>query len=318
MSRPPPRRDGAGAGGRGEGGGVPRDGGARGEGGRRGEGAGVPRDGGAASGMPPGVRDFIFRVYGKYHRPEFIPPDPLELVLPWERVEDREIAALVASSFALGRVGGILRAAAEVLALLGPRPREGLVSLSPEDIRRGFAGFRYRFFGPHQGANFLMALRRAVLDYGSLENLFAAGMDASHETVMPALGFFADEIQRRAPGDFGILLCDPRRGSAAKRLHLFLRWMVRRDSVDPGGWTAAPPEKLVVPLDTHMHSLALRLGLTRRRSADIAAALDTTRSLRLLDPRDPVRFDFSLCRLGIRPRAAMDENLYGNSRQTLS
>jgi uncharacterized protein (TIGR02757 family) len=180
-------------------------------------------------------------------------------------------------------------------------------------LRRLFADFRYRFFGPGEVSAFLSAVREAVVACGSLEALFAAGYKDGHDTVLPALEAFAAELRRMAPGDFGILLCDPRRGSAAKRLNLFLRWMVRKDAIDPGGWTAVPASKLVVPLDTHNHALALRLGLTCRRSPDLRAALDMTEALRGLDPRDPVKFDFSLTRLGIHPGVREARNLGGNS-----
>jgi uncharacterized protein (TIGR02757 family) len=96
------------------------------------------------------------------------------------------------------------------------------------------------------------------------------------------------------------LLPAPRDGSACKRLMLFLRWMVRHDEVDVGAWTSLTPAELVIPLDTHVHRIALALGLTRRASADLRAALETTAALRVFDPIDPVRFDFSLARLGIR------------------
>jgi len=95
------------------------------------------------------------------------------------------------------------------------------------------------------------------------------------------------------------LLPDPRLGSACKRLNLYLRWMVRRDAVDPGGWNV-PPAKLVVPLDTHMHALGRALGLTDRRSADLRTALEITAAFRAIAPDDPVRYDFALTRLGMR------------------
>ena len=94
---------------------------------------------------------------------------------------------------------------------------------------------------------------------------------------------------------------DPAAGSACKRLHLFLRWMVRSDDVDPGPWTSVPAGKLVIPLDTHLHRLAAKLGATRRRSADRTTALEITEAFRRIRPDDPVRYDFALTRLGIRP-----------------
>ncbi|MBW2545477.1 MAG: TIGR02757 family protein, partial [Deltaproteobacteria bacterium] len=96
----------------------------------------------------------------------------------------------------------------------------------------------------------------------------------------------------------------PAKGSACKRLNLFLRWMVRRDDVDPGGWDDIPPSKLVIPLDTHMHRICLAFGFTKRKQADMKTALEITDSFRAIVPDDPVRYDFALTRLGIRKDAA--------------
>jgi uncharacterized protein (TIGR02757 family) len=98
-------------------------------------------------------------------------------------------------------------------------------------------------------------------------------------------------------------------GSACKRLNLFLRWMVRQDGVDPGGWDNVPQSKLIVPVDTHMHRICLRLGLTTRKQANMATALEITEGFRALAPDDPVRYDFSLTRLGIRRDADLADCL---------
>jgi uncharacterized protein (TIGR02757 family) len=97
-----------------------------------------------------------------------------------------------------------------------------------------------------------------------------------------------------------------KRGSAAKRWHLFLRWLVRADEVDPGGWTRVPMSRLVVPMETHMHRICATLGILSRKSADGRAALEITEFFRRLDPADPARFDFSLTRLGIHPDAGRE------------
>ncbi len=101
------------------------------------------------------------------------------------------------------------------------------------------------------------------------------------------------------PSDMTMLLPSPGKGSACKRLNLFLRWMVRSDDVDPGGWSGVDAGKLIVPLDTHMHRMGLEVGLTRRKQADMQAALEVTRAFRTIAPEDPVRYDFALTRLGI-------------------
>ena len=108
------------------------------------------------------------------------------------------------------------------------------------------------------------------------------------------------ELSAPFPGKPRSLLPSPVAGSACKRLNLFLRWMVRRDEVDPGGWDHVPPSKLIVPLDIHMHRISLQLGLTGRKQANLKAACEITNAFRAIEPDDPVRYDFSLTRLGIR------------------
>jgi len=116
------------------------------------------------------------------------------------------------------------------------------------------------------------------------------------DTVIPALEGFAKAF---FPSGSPFLIPAPSKGSACKRLNLFLRWMVRQDEVDPGGWDLIPPSKLVVPLDTHMHRIGLLLSFTNRKQADLQTALEITDAFRKVAPHDPVKYDFVLTRLGI-------------------
>jgi uncharacterized protein (TIGR02757 family) len=112
-------------------------------------------------------------------------------------------------------------------------------------------------------------------------------------------------LRAEARGARNYLLPDPAAGSACKRLHLYLRWMVRRDAVDPGGWSRVRARQLVAPVDVHMHRLGRALGFTKRRQADARTALEITAALRRFAPHDPVRYDFALTRLGIRDDARL-------------
>ena len=144
----------------------------------------------------------------------------------------------------------------------------------------------------------LFSAKRVIERYGSLQACFAAGLNGD-DTVLPALSSFTKELALSGGLSNG-LLPSPAGGSACKRLNLFLRWMVRRDDVDPGGWDGVPASKLIVPLDTHMHRIGLALGLTGRRQADLRTAAEITAAFRAIAPDDPVRYDFALTRLGIR------------------
>ncbi|MCP4642670.1 MAG: DUF2400 domain-containing protein, partial [bacterium] len=126
------------------------------------------------------------------------------------------------------------------------------------------------------------------------------------DTIVGALTGLVMELSAFAPGSR--VLADPARGSACKRLHLMLRWLVRRDEVDPGGWDSdISPRLPLVPVDVHMHRIALALGLTRRNAADGRTVLEITRAFAAVSPDDPVRYDFSLTRVGLNPEVPTPE-----------
>jgi uncharacterized protein (TIGR02757 family) len=146
----------------------------------------------------------------------------------------------------------------------------------------------------------LLGARRVIRLYGSLHACFAAGLRETDDTVIPALTDFVKELMGGDVPCDKYLVPEPGRGSACKRLHLYLRWMVRKDAVDPGGWDGIPASKLVIPLDTHMYQIGVALRLTKRNQADLRTALEITNAFREIVPEDPVRYDFALTRLGIR------------------
>ena len=258
------------------------------------------------------------RWYLRYHSPAFIEPDPLQCVLSCADPGDREVTAFIAASLALGRVRGILTAVEEALErvqrLGGGSLRDSVAKASADDLHAVAEGFVYRFFDSSQFCGLLEGLKRVLGEYGSLEGCFAHGMrthgsagrradGVDGEPILSGARRLVDEIRHAADGrlDRSILLARPQNGSACKRLFLFLRWMVRRDAIDPGGWTAIDPSDLLVPVDTHMLRIARMLGLTSRSGASLAVSAEITGWFRRMDPADPVRFDFSLTRAGIHP-----------------
>jgi uncharacterized protein (TIGR02757 family) len=246
------------------------------------------------------MKAFLEGVFESFHRPEFISPDPLEFLHRYHDPWDREIVGLVASSLAYGRVQQILKSVGRVLGQMGPSPRAFIEETGEKDVREIFRGFRHRFTTGDEISDLLVGAGRAVRRHGSLGTCFAAGMSGSDDTTIPALNAFTREISSLAScGMKSSLVPDPCRKSACKRLHLYLRWMVRSDSIDPGVWTGISPARLVVPLDTHMFGISRRLGMTARSQADEKAALEITAGFRRMCPADPVRYDFSLTRLGI-------------------
>jgi uncharacterized protein (TIGR02757 family) len=245
-------------------------------------------------------RDNLDDLYARYNRREFVHPDPLAFLYGYGRERDREIVGLVASSLAYGRVAQIMKSIASVLERMGSSPFLFLMNASQEDLLSTFGEFRHRFTSGGDISFMLWSAREAIARHGSLHECFCAGLGQRDETVLPALSTFVKALRLAAPGCRSGFLPSPDEGSACKRWNLFLRWMVRHDDVDPGGWTGVPPSRLIVPLDTHMHRIALGLGLTRRRQADGKTALEITRAFRKVAPEDPVRYDFVLTRMGIR------------------
>lgn len=244
------------------------------------------------------LRAFLDGLYFAYSRRELISPDPLEFLKPYD-LPDREVVALVASSLAYGRVAQILRSVRRVLNALGPHPRRFLLERS-ERLPEALSGFKHRFTTPEDVVTLLSRTALALREHGSLEGLLRACLaEGGGRDLLPALDRFADTLWPADRRGFP-LIAAPRDGSACKRLFLFLKWMVRCDDVDPGGWTVLGPEDLIMPVDTHVHAIAVRLGLTDRKQADLRSAIEITDAFRRICPRDPTRYDFVLTRFGIR------------------
>ncbi len=238
-------------------------------------------------------------------RSEAGPTDPVHLVRRYADPLDREVAGLICAVFAYGQVETLCRAAESILAALGPSPRAALLE-GRHRMRSFCPRFRYRFNRRRDLIGLLHAVAGMLGDEGSLGRALAARRRAAAD-MTEALGDWVADLRARAEERTGRsrgldhLLADPRRGSACKRWWLYLRWMVRRDDgTDLGVWSGLiPASDLLVPLDTHWIRLAPRLGLTRRRTPGGAMAREITAALRRIDPRDPVRYDYPVCHLGI-------------------
>ncbi len=232
-------------------------------------------------------------------------PDPLEFLYEYPDRDEREIVGLIAASLAYGRVSQILHSVRAVLDHLGPSPRQFVEGASPGQLRQAFDGFKHRWTTGQEVAELLGGVRRVLVRYGSLREAFVAGLRPEDESVQRALEGFLAELRLGGVCRGNSLVPMVGSTAACKRMHLFLRWMVRRDEVDPGGWDEVPPRLLIVPLDTHMHRLGRALGLSGRRQGDLRTAMEITRAFGPFSGEDPVRYDFSLTRLGIR--AELDE-----------
>lgn len=239
-------------------------------------------------------------LYTSYNSRKWVHPDPLEYLYHYPDLRDREIVGLIASSLAYGRVSYILRSVSVVLKEMGPSPYEFLRLETASSLEQTFLDFRHRFTTGKELAQMLTGIKDVIERFGSLYACFFAGLRQDHETVFPALSFLVKNLRVAFDGHRHSLLPLPEKGSACKRLNLFLRWMVRKDNVDPGGWRGVGPSRLIIPLDTHMHRICALLKLTNRKSSDMRTAIAITCAFSQMEPRDPVRYDFALTRLGIR------------------
>ncbi|HAT72273.1 MAG TPA: TIGR02757 family protein, partial [Elusimicrobia bacterium] len=204
----------------------------------------------------------------------------------------------IAACLAYGNVTQILKSVEKVLSLMGASPAAWLRKSQPAGIKKAFTGFKHRFTTGAEMALFLLNIKHTVEKSGSLENLFLAGYDKNEATVENAIYKFVDNLG--ALGRTPSLTPHPRHKSSFKRINLFLRWMVRKDSVDPGVWTKVSPAKLIVPLDTHMRQVSMSIGITRRKDTSMKTAAEITAYFRKIEPSDPVKYDFALTRAGIR------------------
>lgn len=240
-------------------------------------------------------------IYKKYNKRALVNPDPLIFLYNYNVAQDREITALISASLAYGRVSQILKSVAIVLGTLGKNPHKYLNSTSENNIKKSLKGFKHRFTTDEEITDMLIGIKMVIQKYGSLQELFYINTKNEDENILKPLSYFVSEIKKAGNLKKTTLLSDPERGSACKRLNLFLRWMIRSDEVDPGGWNKISPAKLIVPLDTHMYQFAKCYKMTKRKNADIKTAIEITESFKKISPQDPVKYDFSITRFGIRP-----------------
>jgi uncharacterized protein (TIGR02757 family) len=248
------------------------------------------------------------RLYHEFNQADAI-ADPVNLVRRYRSPEDREIAGFCAAALAFGRVASVNRSIESLYSLIGAEPARFVRAFDPAREAGRFAPFVHRWTRGSDLVALLWVLRQMLERSGSIESFFLEGDAPSAPDVGPALDAFGRRAlafdvraiygRRRPRPGLAYFFPRPSSGSACKRLNLFLRWMARRDGVDLGAWTRLSPSRLVVPLDTHVIRLGRCLRLTRYSSPGWKMAAEITATLRALDPLDPVRFDFSICHVGM-------------------
>lgn len=244
--------------------------------------------------------------------PRYLDTDPLGVVHEYTAPEDIEVAGFVTAALAYGGAGQIRSSAMAVLARAGASParfaREA-ASMKPEALVSRFDGLKHRWTDSGDIAFLFRAVGEMIREHGGIGTLVRDLDDPVEETIEGVLTRFASWIHTRYSPEFRLndsrtsissLVPSPANGSACKRMAMYFRWMARGpDGVDFGIWKHISPARLVIPVDRHIARMAVLLGLTTRRSPDWKMALEITRTLRALDPEDPIRYDFALVRPGI-------------------
>jgi uncharacterized protein (TIGR02757 family) len=260
----------------------------------------------------PSLKPTLDRLYADYNHADSA-TDPIQIVRRFTRADDREVVAFCAAALAFGRVASVLQSIERLVAIMGGRPAAYVRQFEPTRDAAAFAGLVHRWIRERDLVALLWLLRQMLDRAGTIEAFFLEGYDDTAADIEGALDSFSARAMaldltaaygragRASARPRGVAYFFPRpsKGSACKRLNLFLRWMVRRDALDLGVWTRVSAAKLVVPLDTHVIRVGRCLQLTRYTSPGWKMARDITASLKLIDPRDPVRYDFSLCHLGM-------------------
>jgi len=272
------------------------------------------------------VKAFLDDAVERYHRPEFLVTDPLQVAHRYGAPEDQEVVGLLAAAFASGNIRAILSVLEKILAVLGEHPAEWLRRRRPEEVRGAFPGIYHRWVRESDLEVLLALIGETLRRHGTLGALWRSLDDPRCATTWPTLARFVDAILempieplarrgrelRRADGSVSplasvesVLLTSPERGSACKRMNLFLRWMVRpADGIDLGLWGSfVSPARLLMPVDVHVMRQSQLLGLTRRKQPDQRAVMEITAKLRRFCPEDPCRYDFALVRVGIERKA---------------
>jgi len=243
-----------------------------------------------------GLKERLDQVLLDFNHKDYLKTDPIQIPHRYSDIRDREFAALFTSLFCFGNVTSIVKTVSQVLEPLGDSPTAKLISLKDSEISNIVGKAKYRFF-VDQDIEFLFRRLRDL--YRKSPSGLSALLEKS-KSPMDTLIRLRSLLRHASPNTNGIrfMFPDPEAG-VAKRFHMLLRWMVRRDEIDFGIWNFLSPADLSIPLDVHLFDICSGLGMTKLKSPSLKAMMEVTNALLNLDPKDPIKYDFALCRVGI-------------------
>lgn len=249
--------------------------------------------------MKSEIKEFLDEKVSLYNNPKFIESDPIQIPHRFSKKEDIEIAGFLVASIAWGKRVMIINNGNRMIELLGENPYDFVMNHSESDLK-SFDSFVHRTFNPTDFRFFIRSLNHIYNTHGGLEQVFNS--NKTSDSLQPSIHefkkvFFEIPFPERTQKH----ISDPVKNSAAKRINMFLRWMVRNDNagVDFGIWKSISPSLLSCPLDVHSGNVARKLGLLTRKQNDAKALLELDTNLRALAPEDPVKYDFALFGLGV-------------------
>ncbi len=245
------------------------------------------------------IIDFLNEKVNQYNNPNFIESDPIQIPHRYTLKEDIEIAGLLTATISWGNRKMIIQNASKMMQLMGESPYDFIMEHTEDDLDR-FDSFVHRTFNSIDLVYFIQSLKNMYCNHGGLETIFKT--HATDKSIQPAITefkklFFSIEHPLRTTKH----VSDPLNNSSAKRINMYLRWLVRKDKkgVDFGIWDSIPSSILSCPLDVHSGNVARKLGLLHRKQNDSKALLELDHALRQMDKTDPVKYDFALFGLGV-------------------
>ena len=244
------------------------------------------------------------------YKHKFSSKDPVWNLHRFGNEQDIELAGLITAVYTYGSIDLINRFIELFLNRINFKPYEFIINFSKHKDKKFLKGLNYRFNSENDIISLVQAINKVLVSHRSLKELFISGYANDDKNILPALANFSKEINRQLPSPSGrglrsyphYMVSNPAAGSASKRMNLFLRWMIRRDEIDLGIWNTIPACKLIMPVDTHIARVSKKLELVKRKSIDIKFAIELTETLKKFDPIDPVKYDFSLCHVGIEKK----------------
>lgn len=246
--------------------------------------------------------DYHYRYFDKSK----LSPDPLEFLHRYKNYHDIEISGIISSVFAYGNIKQIMSTLEKIHSIMNYNPYEFVRKYKVEKGKEVFTKITHRFYSSGDIVSLFNALNKIYSEYNSLQEFFIIEDDISEIEIKKLIASFSKRILELLNDNHSVghgikfMFPDPYKGSACKRMNLYLRWMIRKDSLDCGLWNRIPASKLIIPVDTHVAKICRNLKLTMLKNVSWKMAEEITANLKKFDPVDPVKYDFAICHIGMR------------------